>query len=129
MSSTRQSHSPETRRRANASLRLLTRIAALAATGATVAIGIVVAKEHPGGTASNASPVQAPTRPTTSAATPSTTTTVTSPPTTTPTSSGQGETSGSASPTTTTSPPTTTTILPPTTTTTRPVATSGGTSR
>ena len=49
MKSTRQSHSPETRRRANASLRLLTRIAALAATGATVAIGVVVAKEHPGG--------------------------------------------------------------------------------
>ncbi len=48
MSSTPQSNSPETRRHTDARLRRLTRAAALAATGATIAIGVVVAKEHPG---------------------------------------------------------------------------------
>ena len=42
------SDTPETRRRADVLLRLLTRSAVLGATGATIAIGVVVAKEHPG---------------------------------------------------------------------------------
>jgi hypothetical protein len=119
----RHVHSTDTRRRAATSLRFLTQLAAVAATGATVAIGIVVAKEHPGGTASGSVPLQ-----TSSTSTTVAPTTTTSPPTTTPTSSNLG--AGSSSPTTTTTvPPTTTTIAPPTTTTTRPVATSGATRR
>jgi cytoskeletal protein RodZ len=118
------SDSPETRRRANALLRLLTRSVVLVATGATIAIGVVVAKEHPGASASsNPVPSQAPIT-----STPSTSTTTTSPPITTPTSSDPGSASTYQAPTTTTSPPTTTT-LPPTTTTTPPVVTSGATSR
>jgi hypothetical protein len=123
MKSTRHVHSPDTRRRAVTSLRFLTRLTAVAATGATVVIGIVVAKEHPGGTASVSAPLQTPSTSTTVAPT-----TTTLPPTTTPTSSTLG--AGSLSPTTTTTlPTTTTTVAPPTTTTTQPVATSGATRR
>jgi hypothetical protein len=123
MKSTRPVYSPDTRRRAAASLRILTRLAAVAATGATVVIGIVVSKEHPGASASGAAPLQTPTTSTTVAPT-----TTTSPLATTPTSSDLG--AGLSSPTTTTTlPPTTTTTSPPTTTTTRPVATSGATRR
>ena len=118
------SDSPETRRRADVLLRLLTRFAVLGATGATIAIGVVVAKEHPGASASfNPVPAQVPTTSTSNTSTPTTL-----PPTTTPTSSDPGSASPSPAPTTTTS-PTTTTTLPPTTTTTPPVATSGATSR
>jgi cytoskeletal protein RodZ len=124
MKSTRHIHSPETRRRAATSLRFLTRLTAVAATGATVVIGVVVAKEHPGGIASGSAPLQTPSTSTTVAPT-----TTTSPPTTTPTSSSLGADSSSSTTTTTTLPPTTTTIAPPTTTTTRPVATSGATRR
>src|ERR1700722_9585629 len=123
MKSARQAQSPDTRRRAATSLRFVTQLAAVAATGATVVIGIVVAKEHPGATASGSAPLQTPSTSTTVAPT-----TTTSPTTTTPTSPSLG--AGSSSPTTTTTlPPTTTTIAPPTTTTTRPVATSGATRR
>ena len=105
MKSPRHVHSPDTRRRAAASLRFLTRLAAVAATGATVVIGIVVAKEHPGASASGSAPLQTPSTSTTVAPT-----TTTTPPTTTPTSSDLG--AGSSSPTTTTtSPPTTTTTV------------------
>ena len=60
MKSTRHVHSPDTRRRAATSLRFLTRLAAVAATGATVVIGLVVAKEHPGATASGSAPLPGP---------------------------------------------------------------------
>jgi hypothetical protein len=125
MKSTRHVHTPDTRRHAATSLRFLTRLAAVAATGATVVIGIVVAKEHPGASASSsAPPLQTPSTSTTVAPT-----TTTSPPTSTPASSDLGAGSSSPTTTTTTLPPTTTSTSPPTTTTTRPVATSGGTRR
>ena len=89
---------------------------------ATVAIGVVVAKEHPGASGSSTAPAAVPAAPTTAS---TTTTTTTAPPTTTTPSASPGSTA----PTTTTLPPTTTTTLPPTTTTTLPVVTSGGTSR
>jgi hypothetical protein len=125
MKSARDIHTPDTRRRAATSLRYLTRFAAVAATGATVVIGIVVAKEHPGASASGNTPLQTPSTSTTTTVAPTTTT---SPNTTEPTSSDLGAGSSSAT-TTTTLPPTTTTTAPPTTTTTRPVATSGATRR
>ncbi len=54
-------NSPEARQRADARLRRLTRSAAVLATGATFAIGVVVAKEHPGASApSTPGPVEAP---------------------------------------------------------------------
>ena len=123
-------NSPEARQRADARLRRLTRSAAVLATGATFAIGVVVAKEHPGASApSTPGPVEAPgtSVPTTSTLGSSTTTTA-PPPSTSPTSSIVGSSPGTSAPTTTPPPPTTTTS-PPTTTTTRPVITSGGTSR
>jgi hypothetical protein len=43
-----QSNAPGSRERGQGRVRLLTRAAALLATGATVAIGIVVAHDHPG---------------------------------------------------------------------------------
>ena len=102
MSPTPQSNSPATRQHADARLRRLTRAAALVATGATIAIGVVVAKEHPGASApSKTAPVQVPS--------------TTSPSTATPTSP---------------SPPTTTTTTSaPTKTKSAPIVTSGGTSR
>jgi cytoskeletal protein RodZ len=123
MSRTPQWHSAQTRRRADARLRRLTRFAALMATGATVAIGVVAAREHPGSSASSDTvPTQAPT---TSA--PSTSTTL--PASTAPTSQPDaGGSSRSTSSSTIASPPTTTTTSPRTTTT-RPVVTSGGTSQ
>jgi hypothetical protein len=54
-------NSPETRGRVEARLRRLTRAAVLLATGAAVAIGVVVAKEHPGASApSPTAPAQSP---------------------------------------------------------------------
>jgi hypothetical protein len=103
MSSKPQFNSPETRQLADARLRRLTRTAALVATGAAIAIGVVVAKEHPGASAPSK---QVPLRP----------------PASTPTSSAPRARSGSTS-------PTTTTTSPPTKTRSRPVVTSGGTSR
>ena len=67
MSSPPRFNSPETRWRANARLRRVTRAAALLATGATIAIGVVVAKEHPGASASSgAVPAQNPSESSTS---------------------------------------------------------------
>jgi hypothetical protein len=66
VSSAPRRNSPETRGRADARLRRLTRVAALLATGATVAIGVVVAKEHPGASATSPTvPAQNPTAPST----------------------------------------------------------------
>ena len=95
--------SPRTRARAQARIRRLTGLAVVLAGGATVCIGLVVAKEHPG-TSAGSNP---------SATTP-------------PTTAVPGGTATPSSPVTA---PTTTVTGPPTTTTTRPVVTSGGTSR
>lgn len=81
MSSAPRFNSPETRGRADARLRRLTRAAALLATGATVAIGVVVAKEHPGTSATSPTvPAQNPSVPSASGTTTPPRTT-TSPPT------------------------------------------------
>jgi cytoskeletal protein RodZ len=94
-----EDHSPESRERADVLVRRLTRSAVLVATGATVLVGVIVAKEHPGASAgARATETTLPRHPTTS--------TPTAPSKSSPTSS-----------------------RPPTTTTRRPVATSGGTSR
>jgi hypothetical protein len=53
MTTSPRHHSPETRQRADARLRRLTRSAAVIATGATIAIGVLVAKEHSGASASS----------------------------------------------------------------------------
>ena len=90
MKSPRHVSSPDTRRSAEASLRFLTRLAVVVATGATVVVGIVVAKEHPGSSASVSSPSQSPSTSTTVAPTTSTT-----PSTTSPTSSDLGAGSSS----------------------------------
>lgn len=95
MSAAPRFNSPETRGRADARLRRVTRAAALLAAGATAAIGVVVAKEHPGASATSPTvPAQNP-----SASRPSTTTT--SPPITvsppTPTGSRPLVTSGGTS--------------------------------
>ena len=114
-------------------LRRLTLGAVLGATGATVAMGRVVAIEHPGGSNSEIRSEQTPSRTTAGHSSGSTASTSTSSPTTTSTtdpasSSGQG-TARATSVTTTTAGTTTTTSTAPTTTTTKPVTTSGGTSR
>ncbi len=49
-----QPHTPESRDKARARLRTLTRGAVLAATGATVAIGIVVSHDHAGNASGSA---------------------------------------------------------------------------
>lgn len=51
MSPTSQPNTPAERDRAKARLRFLTRGAIVAASGATVALGIVVAQDHPGASA------------------------------------------------------------------------------
>lgn len=98
-------NTPETRRRAHLRIRLLTRSTVVAATGATALIGILVAKEHPGASATSQAKK---TDPASSTATTTTTTTA-------PSSGGRVTTQ--------------TTTTHPTTTTTQPVVTSGGTSR
>ena len=130
--------SPKGRRDAKTSarvrLRRLTLGAVLGATGATVAMGRVVAIEHPGGSNSEIRSEQTPSRTTAGHSSGSTAnTSKSSSPTTTSTtdpasSSGQG-TARATSVTTTTAGTTTTTTTAPTTTTTKPVTTSGGTSR
>jgi len=61
VSSAPRLNSPEARGRVDGRIRRLTRVAALLATGATVAIGVVVAKEHPGASApSPTAPAQDP---------------------------------------------------------------------
>ena len=117
MSIPSQPSTPERRERATSRLRLLTRGAVVAATGATVAMGFVVAHEQPGASASR---------------------------TTTTTSSGGGSSSAGTSDsgdsgstgTTGDHPGTTgntgntgTSTTQPTTTYSRPTVTSGGTSR
>ena len=117
-------NTPAARRRADARVRLLTRAAVLAATGATALIGVVIAKEHPG--VSAASDATRSGGSSTSGTSTSTSTTSTS--TTTTGSSGTSDTQATTTPTTS-KPTTTTTTSHPTTTTTQPVVTSGGTSR
>ena len=65
----------------SSSLRFLTRLAALAATGATVVIGVVVAKEHPGGSTSKCCFTSVPDHVGNDHLGPGTSTTTTSPPT------------------------------------------------
>jgi hypothetical protein len=107
---TRDQYSPRARARAEENLKQLTRAIVLVSTGAAAFIGVTVAREHPGSSAS--------------ANTPRTTV----PPAKGPAAKTPAPTVPPA-PTTTTAPPATATTLPPTTTTTRPVVTSGGTSR
>lgn len=113
-----RSHTPADRDRARAWLRTLTRGTVVAATGATVAIGVVVSRDHPGASAGSAG---------TSSGVASTTSTTASPTTTTTTGAG---TSGSGDATTTTTTPatTTTTTTAPTRTTSPAHVTSGATS-
>jgi len=49
----RQPNTPENREKANARVRALTRAAIIAASGATVFVGVVVARDHPGAAASH----------------------------------------------------------------------------
>lgn len=110
MSIPTQPSTPERRERATSRLRFLTRGAVVAATGATVAMGFVVAHEQPGAGSTR---------------------------TTTTTSSGGGSSSAGTSDsgdsgdsgTTGTTGNTGTSTTQPTTTYSRPTVTSGGTSR
>lgn len=116
MSISSQPSTPERRERATSRLRFLTRGAVVAATGATVAMGFVVAHEQPGGSATR-------------------TTTTTSPGGGSSTSgtsdSGDSGTAGTTGTTGTTGDTgnTGTSTTQPTATDSRPTVTSGGTSR
>jgi hypothetical protein len=127
-------HSPESRDRAHTRLRRLTQLAAIAATGVTALIGVVVAHERPGSSSAATTGTTLPGA-TTTTLPPPTSTSTTTPTTQAPSTPGQssGGNGESATTTPTTVAPTTTTTTtttePPTTTTTRPVVTSGGTHR
>src|SRR5450755_186538 len=102
--------SPESRARTNVRLRRLTRCAVIAATGASALVGVVVAKEVPGGSSNTSS-------------------TNGTPAAVTPTTSGTSATSTTSRSSSTASAKGSNTTNAPTTTTTVPTVTSGGTSR
>jgi hypothetical protein len=109
MSAPAQPSTPAERDRAKARLRVVTRGVIVAATGATVAIGIVVSHDHPGTSAAATNPAAS----------------------TTSSGSASSETSGSNTTTTGdsgTSSPSSSSTSAPTTSSSSPTVTSGGTS-
>ena len=110
MSTPSQPSTPERRERATSRLRFLTRGAVVAATGATVAMGFVVAHEQPGASSTR------------------TTTTTSSGGDSSPAGTSDSGNSGTTGTTGTTG-NTGTSTTQPTTTYSRPTVTSGGTSR
>jgi hypothetical protein len=132
MRRTRDQYSPRARARAEENLKQLTRAIVLVSTAAAAFIGVTLAREHPGSSASantprtTVPPAKAPAANTPASTVPPTTAPPAAPTQAVPTTPA---TSPPPAPTTTTAPPAPTTTAPPTTTTTRPVVTSGGTSR